>query len=389
MSLLFADGLSVIKVAEHYSVQVLMDWNQRVFQRAMGWCSQNGYSLLVVAVEFVLTGLICLALLFALRKAVIPLLGKLSNGLARELEAISSPLCWLLFWFGLSRSVNFVPFSALVHHVLDNFFYVCFILVFLSIFQHLIECSAGLMIERFKKRDPKKYSMNKLMLDLSLSIVRLLIWVYAIIFILQEVFHFRVTHLLASAGIMGLAVAFAAKDTIANIFGAFAILGSKMFQMGDWIKFGETEGVVERIGFRSVKIRTFDNGRLIDVPNHVIADARIENFSRHLYWREKFTFSLVYRTTPEQMTLAMNILGEIGRDLAGLMVHDRPVKFSFMNFSDSSLDIEGFVWFKPMDWQAMRQARGHFNEEVLKRFAAAGLEMAYPTTTVVMDLPKK
>jgi len=377
-------AVSVLETAEEYSIHMLMNWHQRFVRGAVNWCTQNWPDLLALLVDLVSLFLVCWLAFFLIRKTIL-WIGKRHQSVANELTKISSPIVWLVFWFGLSNCTGYVPFPEGVHNVLNKFFYVCFVLMFLSIFQHTLQALSAMLIERFKRRDPKKFGMNKLLLDLSLSIIRLVAWSYVVIFILQEVFHFKVTHLIASAGIAGLAIAFAAKDTISNIFGAFSILGCKMFQMGDWIKTGDTEGVVEQIGFRSVRIRAFNNGRLIDIPNNIIANSQVENFNRHLFWREYFCFGLTYQTTPEQMALAKGILHEIAKDMSHALVSDRPPQFDFMLFDKSSLNLEGYLWFKPMGWWDMRHMRSRFNEEVLKRFNAAGLSMAYPTTTVIME----
>ncbi len=372
-----------------YSIRAVFDWNLEAIRNIVNWGVQNGPALLAGVVKVAFTVAFCWVVFLLIRRVIGPLLEKWHRYVAEELMAISGPAVRLIFWCGLSNAVDSLSFSEEVHEAIDKLFYVCFVLEFVNIIQHALRCTISLLIDRFKKKDPKNYIMNKLMLDLARSIIRLMLWLYATIFILQEVFHLGVTHLIASAGIVGVAVAFAAKDTIANIFGAFSILGGKMFRVGDWIKAGSSEGLVEQIGFRSIRIRAFSDGRLIDIPNHLIADTQIENFSTHLYWREHFCFGLVYQTTPEQMALAKQLLNEIGHDLADLMFQGKPLQFDFILFGQSSLDLDGYVWFKASDWLSMRRARGRFNEEVQKRFCAAGLEFAFPTTTVVMEPPAK
>ena len=154
--------------------------------------------------------------------------------------------------------------------------------------------------------------------------------------------------------------------------------------MGDWIKTGETEGIVEQIGFRSIRIRAF-SGRLIDIPNRLIADSQVENFSNRKFWREHFCFGLIYQTSPDKIGQARHILEEIGRDLADDMAPGKSVRFDFLQFDASSLNVDGYVWFRISDWYTMRSARGRFNGEVLRRFNEAGLEFAYPTSTIFLQ----
>ena len=86
-----------------------------------------------------------------------------------------------------------------------------------------------------------------------------------------------VASLVAGLGIGGLAFALAAKDTIANLFGSLTVFVDKPFQVGDAISIGgSTTGVVEEVGFRSVRIRTFDK-TLITLPNGMLTNSVVEN----------------------------------------------------------------------------------------------------------------
>ena len=88
--------------------------------------------------------------------------------------------------------------------------------------------------------------------------LRLFILIFGVI-LGADTFSVDVATLLAGLGIGGLAVALAAKDTLSNLFGSITILLDKPFELGDWVLVGEVEGVVEDIGFRTTKIRTFRN----------------------------------------------------------------------------------------------------------------------------------
>ena len=87
---------------------------------------------------------------------------------------------------------------------------------------------------------------------------------------------YNVAGLLAGLGIGGLAVALAAKDTLANLFGSIAVLMDRTFQVGDKIKQGDITGVVERIGLRSTRVRT-EEGYLVSIPNQLITNAPVTN----------------------------------------------------------------------------------------------------------------
>ena len=87
---------------------------------------------------------------------------------------------------------------------------------------------------------------------------------------------YNVAGLLAGLGIGGLAVALAAKETLANLFGSIAVLMDRTFQVGDKIQQGDITGVVERIGLRSTRVRTAE-GYIVSIPNQLITNAAVTN----------------------------------------------------------------------------------------------------------------
>lgn len=101
------------------------------------------------------------------------------------------------------------------------------------------------------------------------------LYVVAFLLVLQNI-GYNVAGLLAGLGIGGLAVALAAKETLANLFGSIAVLMDGTFQVGDTIKQGDITGVVEKIGLRSTKVRTAD-GYLVSIPNQLVTSAAVTN----------------------------------------------------------------------------------------------------------------
>ncbi|MBD3839435.1 MAG: mechanosensitive ion channel family protein, partial [Epsilonproteobacteria bacterium] len=130
-------------------------------------------------------------------------------------------------------------------------------------------------------------------------IINTIVITIAIVVILS-IWGINASAFLASLGISGIAFALAAKDTASNIFGSISILADGVIKIGEWIKINSIEGVVETIGMRSTKIRTFDKS-LISIPNQVIANAQIENFSRRSVRRMKLKVPLPYSSKSEQI----------------------------------------------------------------------------------------
>ena len=103
------------------------------------------------------------------------------------------------------------------------------------------------------------------------------LYLIAVLLVLQNL-GYNVAGLLAGLGIGGLAVALAAKETLANLFGSLALLMDRTFQVGDTIRQGEVEGEVVNIGLRSTRVRTKE-GYIVSIPNQLITNAAVTNLT--------------------------------------------------------------------------------------------------------------
>ena len=196
-----------------------------------------------------------------------------------------------------------------------------------------------------------------------------------------QTFGYPVTGVLASLGIGGLAFALAAKDTVSNIFGSLMIIFDRPFHVGDWVKAGDLEGTVEEVGFRSTKIRTFAK-TLISVPNNIIANMALDNYSRMPKRRIRLTVGVSYDTTPKQMREAVSQIRQL------LKTHPAiDQEFFLVNFTDfgaSSLDIMVYCFTTTTIWGEYLDAREDVCLKIMDTLEALGLEIAFPSTTVYL-----
>jgi len=190
---------------------------------------------------------------------------------------------------------------------------------------------------------------------------------------------YSISGLIASLGIGGIAVAMAAKDTISNIFGSIMILVDRPFTIGDWVKTSEFEGVVEEIGFRSTRIRTFDK-TLVNVPNSMLANMVIDNIDARPKRRVKMRIGITYSTTPKQMQEAVKGIENILKYHVGVDQEFSLVKFD--EFEGSSLSIFLYYFTKTTHWAEYLQIRQEVNMQIMELLESLGLEFAFPTRTV-------
>ncbi len=200
--------------------------------------------------------------------------------------------------------------------------------------------------------------------------------------ILQE-WGINVSALLASLGLGGLAFALAAKDTAANLFGGLTVLADKSMKVGDWIKIGDVEGIVEDIGLRTTKIRSFEKS-LITVPNQVLANQSLENFSRRGVRRIKMTIGVTYSTTGDQMR---RILEEIRTMLRNhpRIAKDQLLMVYFTDFGDSSLDIFIYCFTDTANWEEYLSIREDVNLRIMEIVERNGASFAFPSRSIYVE----
>jgi MscS family membrane protein len=221
--------------------------------------------------------------------------------------------------------------------------------------------------------------------DQLVPLVRKSLKIFAIIggclFALQNM-DVNIGSLLAGLGIGGVAVALAAKDTIANFFGSVMIFADRPFQIGDWVSIGGVDGIVEEVGFRSTRIRTFYNS-LVTVPNAKFMEANIDNYGRRQYRRTHVTLNLTYDTSPEQLQAFVEGVRSILR--ANPHTRKDVYEVHLAGFGPSSLDVMVYFFFKVDSWSAELRERHNVFLEIIRLARELHVSFAFPTQTLHVD----
>ena len=191
--------------------------------------------------------------------------------------------------------------------------------------------------------------------------------------------NFDLTPLLASLTIGGVGFAFAAKDTLENFFGSATVLVDQPFEIDDWVKIGDVEGTVEKIGFRSTRIRTFYDS-LVSIPNANLVRASVDNYGRRQYRRWSTHLALEYATDPDQLE---QFVAEIRETI---LAHPQTRKDYFNvfvhQFSASSVDVLIYVFFETPTWTDELAAREELILRLLRLARSRQMAFAFPTRTV-------
>jgi MscS family membrane protein len=212
---------------------------------------------------------------------------------------------------------------------------------------------------------------------------RLLTIILGTIFIVQNVTGLEIGPVLASLGLGGLAVALAAKDSIANFFGTLTIIFDQPFHVGEQIKLDKFEGVVEAIGFRSTRIRTFE-GALVSIPNEKAVSSGVENVGQRSTIRWHTNLGIRYDTPVDKVERAVAIVSDILHNDERVNSIIEPRVF-FNGFNDSSLNIAVYAWFQPALWWDYQGWLQKTCFRILREFEKEGIEFAFPTRTLFVE----
>jgi len=215
-----------------------------------------------------------------------------------------------------------------------------------------------------------------------IRIVQIVIWTLMASSILS-LWGINVTALLASLGIGGLAFALAAKDTAANLFGSIAILIDKSVKIGDWVKVDGVEGIVEDVGMRTTKIRTFKKS-LVAIPNSIVANTHIENFSRRDIRRIKLRVGLTYNTTKEQLENIVKDIKELLQNHSGI-AQDETMLVNFDNFGDSAKEIFIYTFTNTAVWQEYLDIKEDVYYKIEQIVQKYGSDFAFPSQSLYVD----
>ena len=226
---------------------------------------------------------------------------------------------------------------------------------------------------------------NETTLGNAMSIIRVLVSValfaLATIVILDNL-GVNVTALIAGLGIGGIAIGLAAQGIFSDLFAALAILFDRPFRRGDTIRYDQTTGTVERIGLKTVRLRSV-TGEQVIMANTKLLEREIHNLAGGQSRRTTLTFGLIYQTTPEQLEHVPELARAAVKSRSGC-TFDR---CSIKGLGPSSIDFELLYDTATVEANAVAADRSAIILALIRSFAQHGLQFAYPTQTTFTAAP--
>lgn len=248
------------------------------------------------------------------------------------------PICWSVFWFGVLHALSIKPLAdpwgTVLPQVARSMILVIWLIATIRIFNW--------MIENYMSRAHERGKIGKDLFMLLKNVLRVIVIMAGIIWFLA-IWQINLTPLFASAGIAGIAVALAAKDTLANFFGGISIFMDNAYKVGEYIilESGERGEVVE-IGIRSTRIKTRDDV-IVTIPNSIMANSKIINESAPVpRFRIRVPVGVAYGSDLERVE---NIL--LGVADANEQIEKIPEpRVRLRTFADSSVNFELLCWVR-------------------------------------------
>lgn len=212
-------------------------------------------------------------------------------------------------------------------------------------------------------------------------ILKIAVVILGVITILQQ-WIANITSLLAGLSIGGVALALAAQDTAANLFGSLTVIFDHPFELGDYIEIGSVKGTVEKMGLRSTKIRRSDQA-LVILPNAKITSDHIVNWTTISKRRVDMTLGILYSTPAETITTFKKGIEKI-LEKYELIQKDNYI-VTFTDYADSSLNIGIRYYVLSPSYDVMLKTRDEVNLEILNLANGMGVGFAFPSRSLYIE----
>lgn len=211
-----------------------------------------------------------------------------------------------------------------------------------------------------------------------LKVARVIIYIVAGFIVITEL-GINLNGLVAGLGIGGVIVTLAAQDTAKNLFGGLMIFLDKPFIVGDWIQMDNYEGTVEDISFRSTRIRTFENS-LVNVPNSIITNSSIINWSRMEKRRYKTNLVLELDTPLEKVNRVVDRIREMLKQHDDVIDDSIIVKFD--NITENGINLLIYSYTNSVDYATFLEEKQKINYKIIQILREENVYLAYDTKTV-------
>ncbi len=242
---------------------------------------------------------------------------------------------------------------------------------------HVLNLAGRLNIKNLE--NPERNHQGVL-ISLTLGVIRTLAILAGLLW-LADIWAVPYSSMLAGLGIGGIAVALATQNTLQNVIAGFTLFADRPLSVGDFCKYDNNLGTVERIGLRSVRIRSLERS-VVSIPTAVFADMQLENLAVRDRFLLRFSLGLRYETTGDQLRF---VLAEIRKMLVGHpKILGDPARVRFDGFGNYSLNVDIFSYVSAVDWNEYLAVKEDISFRLMQIVEAAGTGFAFPSQTTYL-----
>lgn len=328
------------------------------------------WALGVFGATIALFGLVKAILIKKLRKWTDQTTTKMDDAIIKGVKDIGPVFYFLL---GVQVAFQFLKFPALVEQTIYYATLIAAVYYLTKGFSYLVEQGIK-SLARSKDRD-QEASIVEILIRISKGIL----WVIAFLLVLSNL-GYNISSLLTGVGISGVAIAFALRNILEDLFSAFSIYFDKPFEPGDFIEVGKDSGVVQSIGLKSTRLKTLQGEQLV-ISNKELTKARVNNYKKMERRRTKFQFGVVYGTPTEKL----NKIPGMVKDIINQIELAEADRVHFTEFEDSSLKFEAFYFIDSSEMETYKDIQQQINLTLHEKFNEENIEMAFPTRTIHLE----
>ena len=228
-------------------------------------------------------------------------------------------------------------------------------------------------------------SLSPAVVDWMIKLLQVLIIILGFGAVAQQ-WGIAIAPLLAGLGVFGIAIGLGAQDLFKNLISGILIISEKRFVPGEWIQAdGVVEGTVERINFRSTLVRRFDKSPVY-VPNGLLSDTAVTNFSRMTHRRIKWVVGVEYRTTVDQLKFVRDeIEAYLWNDDRFAKPPEAALFVRIDSFNASSIDFIIYCFTHTKNWGEWLEIKEEFAVAIMDIIERAGTGFAFPSRTLYMQ----
>ena len=338
--------------------------------KAIQLISENVYFSFVAIL--VLTLVIAFILKIFLKVVLKPLAKKTTTKIDDIIvKSFSSLIFYVVFMVGIKVGLQHFELRTTVLQSIVNTLLILIVTIFLlRIISHLSQ----LWMKEWKFKT--KTSADERLIPFLQKILKAVVIILAVIFMFNA-WSINISPLLATAGIAGLAIGLAIKDSLSNILGGLQLVLDRTFKVGDKVELESGEmGVILDIGLRSTKLKTYDN-EVVYIPNGYLANAKIKNFTHpDVSIRVNVEFGVEYGSETEKVR---KVVLEAVKKIDTVIDEPEPV-VQFLKMSDFSLDFIARAWVK--EYTLAYSTKIKMTDEIYNALNRAGISIPFPTRTV-------